>query len=565
MTDRQRAGTHPPFRLGADWWRRGVVYQVYPRSFADSDGDGVGDLAGLIDHLDHLGPDGLAVDAIWLSPIYPSPGRDVGYDVSDHTAIDPLFGTEADFDRLVAEAHRRGIRVDPGPRPQPHQRRAPVVRRLAPRRGRARTPTGTCGATRPAIDSGGPPAAAEQLGVVVRRPGLDVRAAARPVLLPHVPRRRSRTSNWRQPGRRGGAVRHGPGWLARGVDGFRLDVFNVFLKHPDLPSNPTRRGVHGRGTARSTSTTSTSRTCPSCSARFRAVVDAAPGRMTVGELFVGTTEGAAALTHRSAPRLRLGAPDSALVGDGVRVGDRRRERAFGPERWPTVVLSNHDQPRQASRLAATVAAGDDRSRRDRQGRGRPVLTHARHAVPLLRRGDRAWATSPSRSTEIVDPRGAARQRRLPLVGPSPVAHADAVDGRPGAGFTTGRPWLRLGPDAAIAERRGPGRRPGLGPRVLPPAASRSGAATPSLQDGASRSSGPDARTSSPTVAGGAGRGAAGRRRLRGGGRVTVPPAGTGRALAPGRRHATRDPPRHDAGTVARARARTRRRPRAGAR
>src|SRR6185436_1368361 len=77
VTDRQRAGAPPPFRLGADWWRRGVVYQIYPRSFADADGDGIGDLAGL----------------------------------SDHTAIDPLFGSEAQFDRLVAEAHRRGIRV----------------------------------------------------------------------------------------------------------------------------------------------------------------------------------------------------------------------------------------------------------------------------------------------------------------------------------------------------------------------------------------------------------------------------------------------------------------------
>ena len=65
-------------RFGDDWWRRGVVYQIYPRSFADSDGDGTGDLPGIIDHLDHLGPDGLGVDAIWLSPIYPSPGRDIG-------------------------------------------------------------------------------------------------------------------------------------------------------------------------------------------------------------------------------------------------------------------------------------------------------------------------------------------------------------------------------------------------------------------------------------------------------------------------------------------------------
>ena len=100
--------------FGDDWWRRGVVYQVYPRSFADSTGDGVGDLAGIIAHLDHLNdgsPGSLGVDAIWLSPIYPSPGLDLGYDVADHAAIDPLFGTHDDFDRLVDEAHARGIRV----------------------------------------------------------------------------------------------------------------------------------------------------------------------------------------------------------------------------------------------------------------------------------------------------------------------------------------------------------------------------------------------------------------------------------------------------------------------
>jgi len=96
-------------RFGDDWWQRGVIYQVYPRNYAVT--ARVGDLAGIIDHLDHLGPDGLGIDAIWLSPIYPSPGLDLGYDVSDHERVDPLFGSEDDFDRLVAEAHRRGIRV----------------------------------------------------------------------------------------------------------------------------------------------------------------------------------------------------------------------------------------------------------------------------------------------------------------------------------------------------------------------------------------------------------------------------------------------------------------------
>jgi len=91
------------------WWQRGVIYQIYPRSFQDSDGDGVGDLPGIIERLDYL--QWLGVDAIWLSPIYPSPMADFGYDISDFTAIDPLFGTLADFDELIAEARARSLKV----------------------------------------------------------------------------------------------------------------------------------------------------------------------------------------------------------------------------------------------------------------------------------------------------------------------------------------------------------------------------------------------------------------------------------------------------------------------
>ncbi|MGH9275008.1 MAG: alpha-amylase family glycosyl hydrolase, partial [Acidimicrobiales bacterium] len=91
------------------WWRSGAVYQVYPRSFSDADGDGVGDLEGVRQHLDHLS--WLGVDAVWLSPFYPSPMADFGYDVADFCDVDPLFGDLAGFDRLLGEAHALGIRI----------------------------------------------------------------------------------------------------------------------------------------------------------------------------------------------------------------------------------------------------------------------------------------------------------------------------------------------------------------------------------------------------------------------------------------------------------------------
>ena len=182
---RQRRYRHPRFVSCAamSWWRDGVLYQIYPRSFADSNGDGIGDLRGIVDRLDHL--EWLGIDGIWLNPTMPSPNEDWGYDVADYCAVHPDLGTLDDLDALVAEAGRRGIRVlldlVPNHTSDRHAwfqdalsaaTRAPRLLRV----GRS--------------EAGRRPA--EQLAVELRRPGLDARRPLRPVLPAQLPPRPAR-------------------------------------------------------------------------------------------------------------------------------------------------------------------------------------------------------------------------------------------------------------------------------------------------------------------------------------------------------------------------------------
>jgi alpha-glucosidase len=435
----------PPFRYGRDWWRRGVVYQIYPRSFADGDGDGTGDLPGLIEHLAYLGPDGLAVDAIWLSPIYPSPGRDIGYDVSDHGTVDPRFGTEADFDRLVAEAHRLGIRVildlvmnhtsDEHPwfaasRASRHGRYADWYIWRDPsgfdRRGRPLPPNNW-------VSWFGGPAWTYD-------PGRG--QFYHHTFLPEQPE-----LDWRIPDVERAQFDMVRGWTARGVDGYRLDTFNVFLKDPATRSNPRRRG--DSAWARQEHRFDIDRPdLPSLIGRFRAVVDSTPDHMSVGELFVGTTEEAAALTtdrHLVFDWELLTRPWSA---DAFRAAIRRRERAFGPDRWPTAVLSNHDQPRHASRLTAPLGATVEVH--DAVAKAAALLLLTVRGTPFLYYGEElGMADVPIPSEESID---APASRVAPgFAWWDRSAARTPMPWRPGsgAGFTTGRPWLRLGRDSDV--------------------------------------------------------------------------------------------------------------------
>jgi alpha-glucosidase len=428
----------------ADWWQRGVVYQVYPRSFADSDGDGVGDLPGILDHLDHIAT--LGVDAIWLSPIYPSPGLDLGYDVADHSAIDPLFGTMADFDALLAGAHARGIAVllDLVLNHTSDQHRWFLDSRSSRTGVHAdwylwRDPAGRTRAGRPKPPNnwvsffGGSAWTWEP-----RRDQFYLHT-----FLPEQP-----DLNWRAPGVRAAQLAVVRTWLERGVDGFRLDVFNTFFKDAALPSNPPRRPApRGWGWLRAWNRQLHvgDRDQPEqldLLAELRAIVDEAPGRMTVGELFDGTPTIAA---RYAAPRHLVF--DFRLVeqpwrADALAAAIDERESAFGPGLWPTVTLSNHDQPRQATRYARPSDPA-----RDAIAKAAATLLLTLRGTPFLYYGEElGLGDIRVGRREIVDP-PARRYWPLPLWWNRDGCRAPMPwTGELNGGFTTGAPWLPFAPD-----------------------------------------------------------------------------------------------------------------------
>jgi alpha-glucosidase len=212
-----------------DWWKRGVIYQIYPLSFQDSNGDGKGDLQGIRRRLDYLV--WLGVDAVWLSPIFPSPMKDCGYDIADYCDIAPVFGTLADFDALLADAHRRNIRVILDFVPNHTSDQHPWFRESRSSHDNAKRDWYIWRDPGP---GGGPPnnwlsnfgGSAWTLDAVSGQYYYHAFLAEQPDL------------NWRNPAVREamyGVLRF---WLARGADGFRVDVLWHLIKDAELRDNP---------------------------------------------------------------------------------------------------------------------------------------------------------------------------------------------------------------------------------------------------------------------------------------------------------------------------------------
>jgi len=424
------------------------VYQIYPRSFADSTGDGVGDLPGIIDHLDHLAaPAGLGVDAIWLSPIYPSPGLDGGYDVADYSAVDPLFGSLEDFDRLVAEAHRRGLRI---------------LLDLVLNHTSDRHPWFE--ASRTARD--GPQAD----WYIWRDPtGLDRRGRPRPpnnwvswfggsawawepargqfylhTFLPQQP-----DLNWREQAVKAALFAMIRGWLGRGVDGFRLDVFNVLMKSPTLAPNPPDRRTARRPWDRQRHLNDKDQPdlVPLLD-ELRAMLDEAPGRMSVGELFTGDVGQAAALTRPGHLVFDFGLIEQRWSATAFRRAIAEREARFG-DAWPTVVLSNHDQSRHVSRFLRSLDRHDEATH-DQVAKAAATMLLTLRGTPFLYYGEEIGLPDvPIRRDQIVDPPARRASWRFPWWNRDQCRAPMPWTSGPGAGFTTGRPWLPLPPGVEL--------------------------------------------------------------------------------------------------------------------
>jgi alpha-glucosidase len=426
-------------------WRDGVVYQIYPRSFADSDGDGTGDLRGIIDHLDHFAPDAVPIDAIWLSPIYPSPGRDLGYDVTDHTTVDPLLGTDADFDRLVEEAHARGIKVildlvmnhtsdeHEWFRQSKASREGPYADFYL-----WHDPSGW--------DADGNPLPPNNWVSFFGGPGWEWVPERRQFYY-HTFLVQQPELNWRNPAVEAAQWEMVRGWLRRGVDGFRLDVFNAFLKDPQLRDNPVIQGespwrrLEHRYDLDQTDFSDLIE-------RFRRILDEQPGRMSVGELFSGGTQTAAKYTRDRHIVFDWSLMEAPWTAEAFAAGIDMREHAYGPHLWPTVALSNHDRERQATRLSASV--GRDREPdRDAIARAAALLELTLRGTPFFYYGEEIGMVGVDiPRDEIVDPPALRAGPDFPWYDRSRCRTPMQWTSAPGSGFTTGRPWLRLAEDAA---------------------------------------------------------------------------------------------------------------------
>jgi len=419
------------------WWRDGIVYQIYPRSFADSTNDGLGDLPGITSKLDYLAD--LGVDALWLSPIYPSPDKDFGYDVSNYVDIDPRYGSLADFDRLLSEAHRRNVRIilDLVLNHTSDEHAWFLESRSSRDNPKAdwyiwSPPQGN---GKGAGKKAGPP---NNWQSVFGGPAWT-----------YVPERDQHyfhmfdpgqpDLNWRNPDVRAAVLDSVRFWLERGVDGFRLDVFNVYFKDEQLRDNPPKVGI------RSFDRQFHIYDCDqpemiSMLKELRSILDEYPERYSVGETFISKKDkislycGMDRLHAAFNFEFTWSKFDPAKYARHIQAWEDLYTR-HGI--WPNYVLGNHDVPRMASRHT--------RSEKDARLKILMTMLLTLRGTPYLYYGEEIGMRNISvRRDQIMDPPG---KKFWPFYkGRDGYRSPMQWDDSKYAGFSSVQPWLPAHPN-----------------------------------------------------------------------------------------------------------------------
>jgi oligo-1,6-glucosidase len=450
----------------AAWWSDAVVYQVYPRSFADTDGDGIGDLPGIIGKLDYLAE--LGVDVIWLSPAYPSPQDDNGYDISDYEDIDPTFGTLADLDRLLEGLHLRGMKLVMDLVVNHTSDEHPWFVESRSSKDNPKRDWYWWRDARPGMTPGHLGAEPTNWGSFFSGNVWQLDETTGQYYL-HLFSRKQPDLNWENAEVRQAVYSMMNWWLDRGVDGFRMDVINLISKDTALPDGLVHEGaLHGDGWPYFVCGPRIHEFLQEMHREVFAGRDPLP--LTVGEMPGVTIEQAQLFTDPARKEVDMVFQFEHMSLDGADrfhhhpIDLRDLKATFGRWQvgladvgWNSLYWDNHDQPRAVSRF------GDDSpTHRVASAQCLATLLHLHRGTPYVYQGEELGMTNaPFRGIEdFRDIESLSHFAEATAAGADPEAtlatlrlksrdHARTPvqwDGSPEAGFTTGTPWIAVNPN-----------------------------------------------------------------------------------------------------------------------
>jgi alpha-glucosidase len=424
------------------WWQGGVIYQIYPRSFADSNGDGVGDLPGITRHLDYVA--GLGVDAIWLSPFFKSPMRDFGYDVSDYCDVDPIFGTLADFDALVARAHELGLKVIID---QVYAHTSDQHPWFVSSRHEPNGPHGDWYVWADPKPDGSPP---NNWQSVFGGPAWTWDGRRRQYYFHNFLKEQPQI-NGHSPAVQQAFLDAARFWLDRGVDGFRLDALNHMLFDPKFRNNPPQPPSDQIRTRpfdyQVRKYNQSHRDVPLFIEKVRALFDHYEGRFTVAEVGGDQPEREMKLFTRGETRLNtaygfdfLYAPELTprLIATAMKKWPDRAGMG-----WPSWAFENHDAPRAISRWAPE---GADAALRARYGAMKMLLLMALRGNIFLYQGEELGLTQATIAFEDLQDPEAIANWPLTLGRDGARTPMPWQGGAENGAFSGVKPWLPLGED-----------------------------------------------------------------------------------------------------------------------